>query len=155
MTPYICVSHALGTKERRCKMYTIILLSFTDFIHRDQNREGLFDIQIRKPLNTPGNRKFMDPPEGKHKILLKANVWSSTWVSVKMLVCPLDDLVWSCHFVIFPMTVWALWKKSAEYEPRRSLWTVMYSCSAVEGIKIRNTESEEDSEPKQSKTALV
>lgn len=48
MTPYICVSHALGTKERRCKMYTIILLSFTDFIHRDQNREGLFDIQIRK-----------------------------------------------------------------------------------------------------------
>lgn len=107
------------------------------------------------PLNTPGNRKFMDPPEGKHKILLKANVWSSTWVSVKMLVCPLDDLVWSCHFVIFPMTVWALWKKSAEYEPRRSLWTVMYSCSAVEGIKIRNTESEEDSEPKQSKTALV
>lgn len=46
MTPYICVSHALGTKERRCKMYTIILLSFTDFIHRDQNREGLFDIQI-------------------------------------------------------------------------------------------------------------
>lgn len=153
MTPYICVSHALGTKERRCKMYTIILLSFTDFIHRDQNREGLFDIQIS--LNTPGNRKFMDPPEGKHKILLKANVWSSTWVSVKMLVCPLDDLVWSCHFVIFPMTVWALWKKSAEYEPRRSLWTVMYSCSAVEGIKIRNTESEEDSEPKQSKTALV
>lgn len=107
------------------------------------------------PLNTPGNRKFMDPPEGKHKMLLKANVWSSTWVSVKMLVCPLDDLVWSCHFVIFPMTMWALWKKSAEYEPRRSLWTVMYSCSAVEGIKIRNTESEEDSEPKQSKTALV
>lgn len=41
------VSRALGTKERWCKMYTDILLSPTDFIHRDQNREGLLDIQIR------------------------------------------------------------------------------------------------------------
>lgn len=72
---YICVSHALGTKERRCKMYTIILLSFTDFIHRDQGRSIRYpDKEESIPLNTPGNRKFMDPPEGKHKILLKANV---------------------------------------------------------------------------------
>lgn len=126
------VSRALGTKERWCKMYTDILLSPTDFIHRDQNREGLLDIQIRTFKHTWKSQIYGSA--GRHTQKLKANLLSNTWVSVKMLVCPLDDLAWSCHFVIFPMTVWALWEKSAEYEPLRPLWTVMNRGSAVEGI---------------------
>lgn len=126
-----CVSCPGNKGTLMQNVYRYSLISHWFYSQR-QNREGLLDIQIRTFKHTWKSQIYGSA--GRHTQKLKANVLSNTWVSVKMLVCPLDDLAWSCHFVIFPMTVWALWEKSAEYEPLRPLWTVMNRGSAVEGI---------------------
>lgn len=66
-------------EQRNVDAKCIQLFSYLSLISFTETRTGkVYSIYPDKeesiPLNTPGNRKFMDPPEGKHKILLKANV---------------------------------------------------------------------------------
>lgn len=67
MTPYIN-AYLMPWEQRNVDAKCIQLFSYLSLISfTEQGRSIRYpDKKVGIPLNTPGNRKFMDPPEGKH-----------------------------------------------------------------------------------------